>query len=118
MSAAEILRNIAFRLETRAEPVTTREQALASLVQTVSVSAQHLADLVFLKLSTEPGWTSDEARGLAERALDGHAQAIAQTVHGLGGTADLALQLGAAAFDAFRNRLVELHASQGVGGVA
>lgn len=93
-------------------------EALELLIETTQVLARHTAELVFLKLQTEPGWTPDEARGLSEKALDMHAKAIAEAVHAQGGSLDLALQLSDAAFEAFRSRLVELAISQGDGGAA
>ena len=118
MSEAEIFRNIAARLEAGAEPVSNRDEAIAQLSEMAVASARYLAESVFLKLRTEPGWTHDQARTLVERMLDGHARATAETFHALAAPLEMAVQVGEAAFEAFRDRLVELAISQGDGGAA
>jgi predicted RNase H-like HicB family nuclease len=116
--SVETLRNIARELEARTDAIGSLDEGLALLLETTQTLARHMAELVFLKVQTEPGWTPDEARGLAERALDGHARAIAESVHANGGSLQLADQLGVAAFDAFRERLAELGTSRLGGGRA
>ncbi|APX85110.1 hypothetical protein BV511_10580 [Methylorubrum extorquens] len=116
--SVDTLRIIACELEVRADAIGSLDEGLALLTETTQTLARHMAELVFLKVKTEPGWTADEARGFAERALDGHARAIAESVHAHGGSLELALQLGEAAFAAFRERLAELGTSQADGGTA
>ncbi|MGE7152323.1 hypothetical protein ACQKJ1_01100 [Methylorubrum rhodesianum] len=116
--SAETLRIIACELEARADAIESLDEGLALLTETTQTLARHMAELVFLKVQTEPGWTPDEARGLAERALDSHARVICESVHENGGSLDLALQLGDTAFEAFRGRMAELELSQVDGGAA
>ncbi|MBB2964333.1 hypothetical protein [Methylobacterium sp. R2-1] len=118
MSEVDVFRNIAAHLEADAEPVSNREEAITQLSEMTVASARYLAESIFLKLRTEPGWTHDQARALVERTLDGHARATAETFHGLAAPLEMALQVGEAAFEAFRSRMVELAISQGDGGAA
>ena len=116
--SVEPLRIIARDLEARADTVGSLDEGLAILSETTRTLACHMAELVHLKVLTEPGWKPDEARKLAERALDSHARVIAETVHEHGGAMELAVHLGEVVFDAFRDRLAELHANQGAGSIA
>lgn len=98
--------------------VTTPEEGRSVLLQLASRLAERTADLVFLKMSTEPGWEGESLRRLIDVCLDGHARAIAETLHAFGGSLDEAEALGEAATEGFYSRLGQLAGASAVGGCA
>lgn len=95
-------------IETMVCGVTTAAEGRAVLQHMARRLAEGTADLVFLKVQTEPGWQGESLRRLIDACGEGHGQAIAETVHAFGGTVDEGLAMADAAASSFHARLRRL----------
>lgn len=114
----ENIRRIANDFTQRLDGLDYVPDGFGVLTEMIVALARDNAETLFFKVQTEPGWTQEEAQALADKAIQDHVLAIADTVHANGGTIEMAQDLAKVAATAYGTRLAELATSYREGGVA
>lgn len=106
------------RWHDRIMAIRSGEDGLAILTGLAAEQARAGADLVFLKVASEDGWTLESGKRLADAWVHGHLDSIVATMLAFGGTSEMTEAMIDAAIDAFGDRLHELAKAHAPGGSA